>query len=105
MLILTRSDLSALLTPKEWSRVQLLLREEGSEVFLYTCSECRLYFGVIPLGSDKSVNFDDFLPSHTYMNLYLDLPQKQFLPCPACGESPSIVRADKVGAKIRVFSG
>lgn len=104
MLVLTESDLRSLLPPVEWRRAFRRLREPGSEILLFVCSVDRLYLGCLPLYEDKSPDFDRFSPSQTYMNLYSDLPETKLLPCPACGQDPSVVRMENTGGKISVFS-
>ena len=104
MLILSRQDLKSLLKPKELEKVLRVLREPGAEVLLYVCSTDSLYLGYLVLDEEKVVDFDRFLPSVTYRNLYHDLPDDEVLPCPMCAQEPSVIRMANDGARVLVYS-
>ena len=103
MLVMSRKDLQSLLTPDELNRVFTQLAGAGEEALLYVCPNERIYLGLLKLDGGV-MNFERFLPSTTFMNLYLDLPNDKVLPCPLCSQDPSVVRMENVGGKIRVYS-
>ena len=104
MLILSRRDLESLLKPEELRKVMDHLQEKGSEVLLFVCSTDSLYLGCLILDEGKIVDFDRFLPSVTYRNLYHDLPDQEVLPCPMCAQDPSVIRMENNGFKVCVYS-
>lgn len=103
MLVMSRRDLQSLLKPDELNRIYTQLAEPGEEALLYVCSNERIYLGMLKLDGGV-MDFERFLPSTTFMNLYLDLPDDKVLPCPLCSHDPSVIRMENVDGKIRVYS-